>query len=189
MEKNTSQTESLEIKVVQSIWTMWWFRLSLVFLLGFLSGLILFSSLRGCKKDSEISIPGKQAVLSDMQDGDSLRAGDVLRYDSPLAKAACKVRYSSKIVEVRVELSSLYPVKSVLEFDINNLAILEVKHVSLNDESTSIYAANFVQFNSVGENIYVIRLSNKNTLPHKLDFTISQNEVTIFKNAVQINSD
>jgi len=189
MEAHAHQPEKLEVKAVRSIWSMLWVRLCIVFLLGCLAGFVIFTSFSGRKDDAKAPIPEKQAALAGLQPADSLLATDALHYDSPLTKASCKVRYSTKIVEIRVELSSLYPVKSLVEFDVNNLVILNVQDISVNDQSTSIIAANSVQFNSVGDNKYVIILSNKNALPHRIDFKLTQNELPVYQNSVEINKE
>ncbi|MEI6681406.1 MAG: hypothetical protein WCO44_02200 [Bacteroidota bacterium] len=166
---------------------MTWFKLCLFFLGGFLAGFILFRLLGKGNEDPAIHLPDKQELSAGVPLHDSLTVADLLRYDTPLAKATIKVLYSPKVAEIRIDLSSLYPVKSLVEFDVNSLSLLNLQHTSVNDQSTSMTSANFVQFNSVGDNKYIILLSNKNALPHKVDFTISQNDVTIYHNSVEIN--
>ena len=187
MDKHSLLHENPEVNAIRTKWPLIWIRLTIVFILGFLTGFILFTSVRGCKKNPEVQITGKQVAAAVLPPGDSLVAAEPLHYDSPLAKATCKVRYSEKIVEVRIDLSSLYPVKSLLEFDVNNFSVLTVRHVSVNDQSNTMTAANYIQFNSVGDNKYTILLSNNNNLPHKFDFTISQNDVKIYQNFVEVN--
>ena len=189
MEANVLPPENLEIKTVRNIWSMQWLKLCLFFFIGFLAGFIIFSSSNGIKKTAKTPIPDKQETVTGSEQIDSLQLADALHYDSPLVKAACKVRYSAKIVEISVDLTSLYPVKSLVEFDVNNLNILNIRHVSVNDQSTIMAAANFVQFNSVGDNKFIILLSNRNMLPHQIDFAISQNDLLIYQNSVSINKD
>ena len=166
---------------------MTWFKLCLVFLTGFLAGLLIFSLVKKGDEEPGIHLPDKQEISAGVPFHDSLTEAGLLHYDTPLAKAAIKVLYSSKVAEIRIDLSSLYPVKSLVEFDVNNLSVLNLQHTNVNDQSTSMTAANFVQFNSVGDNKYIILLSNKNALPHKVDFTLSQNDVTIYQNSLEIN--
>ena len=187
MKIHTQQNEHPEIRVVRKNWPVFWISLSIVFLMGFFAGSMIFSCSKSNKKDAVTSNPDKQETLTAAQQVDTFQLTDALHYDTPLAKAALKVRYSTKVVELRVELSSLYPVKSLVEFDVNSLNILDLRHVNVNDQSVCMTAGNLIQFNSVGDNTYTILLSNKNTLPHKIDFTISQNELPIYRNSVQIN--
>ncbi|GEM_PF-2729932 len=170
-----------------SILSAAWFRFILFFLVGVLAGFLIPRVLPGNKEASlPVSVaPKESATVS--KPADTLGAPGVMRYDNPLVRAACKVRYSSKIVEISVDLSSLYPVKSVLDFDVNNFTILEVRHVSVNDQSTSMTASGSVQFNSVGDNHYMVLLVNMNNLPHKIDFILSQNDVTLYQKAAGIN--
>jgi hypothetical protein len=118
-----------------------------------------------------------------------MKMADVLQYESPLAKAICNVRYSTKIVEIRVELSSLNPVKATIEFDFNNFEVLNVQNVMVNDQSTALAASNYIQISNVGDNKFIIQLYNKNSLPHYIDFRIYQNESPIYQNSVQVNKE
>ena len=188
MEMHFHQQEKPEIRAVRSIWSMTWVRLLFIFFLGIVTGFLIFAALKQSEKVSTAETKESNGLSAVIQPDDSLSAPEILRYDTPLARATCKVRYSLKNVEIRVELSSLYPVKSLIEFDVNCLSILDVRHASVNDASTSMIASNFIQFNNVGDNIYILHFSNKNSLPHKIDFTVSQNDLTIYKNSVMINS-
>ena len=189
MEIHTQQNEHPEIKVVRKNWPVFWISLSIVFLIGFFAGAMIFSGSKSNTKDAVTANPEVQENFAAAQPVDTFQITDALRYDTPLAKAAFKVRYSTKVVELRVELSSLYPVKSLVEFDVNSLNILDLRHVNVNDQSVCMTAGNLIQFNSVGDNTYTILLSNNNKLPHKIDFTISQNELPIYRNSVQINKE
>ncbi len=187
MEAHIHHPEQLEVKVVRKVWKMTWFKFCLVFLFGILAGFILFNLVKKGDEVPGIHLPDKQEISAGVPLHDSLTVAGHLHYDTPLAKATVKVLYSPKVAEIRIDLSSLYPVKSLVEFDVNSLSLLNLQHTSVNDQSTSMTAANFVQFNSIGDNKYIILLSNKNALPHKVDFTLSQNDVTIYHNSVEIN--
>ena len=187
MEGHAKHPENFEVKVVRSIWSRTWVRLCMVFLAGLISGFVIFSFSSGISKTKNLPAANQQAAPASLRAIDSLQPPEVLHYDTPLTKAVCKVHYSARFVEVRIDLSSLYPLKSLIEFDVNNLSIINIQHISVNDQSTSMAAASFVQINSTGDNKYIVLLANRNSLPHKIEFTISQNESQIYKNAVEIN--
>jgi len=189
METHVHQPEKLEIKIVRPFWSRLWVRLCIIFLLGFFAGSLFFNLFKKDKQDLNVLNSDQPAAATGLQPSDTIRIAEPLHYDSPMTKAVYKVRYSPKIVEIRVELSSLYPVRSMIEFDVNNMVVLDVQHISVNDQSASLVAANFIQFNSVGDNKYTILMSNKNSLPHAIDFSLFQNEVAIFRNPVRINND
>jgi hypothetical protein len=130
-----------------------------------------------------------KGTFYDSRSFDNMKTADVLQYESPLAKAVCNVRYSTKIVELRVDLFSLYPVKSTIEFDYNNFYVLNVQNVSVNEQSNAMTAANFIQINNVGENKFIIQLYNKNSLAHNIDFKIYQNDSPIYQNSIQVNKE
>ena len=189
MENSVPQPLKPEAGLFLRIWRMIWIRSFFIFCLGFLAGYGILIALHSSGKSPETGIPVKQAQAAGTPAAEVMQDANALHFDSPLAKGACKVRYSAKTVEISVELTSLYPVKSVIEFDVNNFIVLEVRNVNVNDQSTTLTASNLVQFNSVGDNKYLVVLSNENALPNKIDFTLTQNEVTIYQNSVEVNND
>ncbi|MCK9421721.1 MAG: hypothetical protein M0Q38_03915 [Bacteroidales bacterium] len=189
MEAYTQKEKKPEIKVVRSIWIRPAFRLGFVFVLGVFVGFMIFAFFKADFRGAKEATPEMKGTLYNSSSFDDMKTADVLQYDSPLAKAICNVRYSTKIVEIRVELSSLYPVRSTLEFDFNNFEVLNVQNVSVNDQTTAMAASNFIQFNNVGDNKFIIQLYNKNKLPHYIEFKIYQNDTPIYQNSVQVNKE
>lgn len=189
MEAYTQKEKKPEIKVVRSIWTRPAFRLGFVFILGVFVGFMLFAFFKTDFKGAKEATPEMKGTLYNSGSFDNMKTADVLQYESPLARAICNVRYSTKIVEIRVDLSSLYPVRSTLEFDFNNFEVLNVQNVSVNDQTTAMAASNFIQFNNVGDNKFIIQLYNKNRLPHYIEFKIYQNDNPIYQNSVQVNKE
>ena len=189
METYAPKEQKAEIKVVRSIWTMPAFRFGFVFILGVFAGFIIFTFLKADFSKAKEASPEMKGTLYNSSSFDEMKTADVLQYDSPLAKAICNVRYSTRIVEIRVDLSSLYPVRSTLEFDFNSFEVLNIQNVSVNDQTTAMAASNFVQINNVGDNKFIIQLYNKNKLPHYIDFKIYQNDSPIYQNSVQVNKE
>ena len=181
--------EQLEIKVVRRFWSRPWIKISFIFFLGLFAGLLLFGIFR--IGSNEIKVPDLEmkGFFFDSLSFNNLKVADELQYTSPLTKAVCKVRCSARIVEIQVNLSSLYPVKSTIEFDLNNFEILNIMQISVNDQSTTMATANFVQINSIGDNKYIIHLNNKNNLPHHIDFKVYQNDALIYQNSVKVNKE
>lgn len=178
-----------EIRVIQSFWKRPVVKFSFVYVFGILTGLLILLIIQPNFYESNKVVSEMKGTLYDSRSFNEMKTADVLQYESPLAKAICNIRYSSKIVEVRIELSSLYPVKSTLEFDLNNFEVLNVQNVQVNDQSTAMAAANFIQINNVGDNKYIVQLYNKNSLPHQIDFKIYQNETPIYQNSAQVNKE
>jgi hypothetical protein len=177
------------ILVVRSFWSRPVVRFGFAFVLGMFAGFLMFSFLKADLTSAGSGTEELKGTMYNPSSFDNMKTADVLLYESPLAKAICNVRYSSQIVEVRVDLNSLYPVKSTLEFDYNNFRVLNVQNLSVNDQSTAMAASNFIQINNVGDNKYVIQLLNKNSLPHNIDFKIYQNDSPIYQNSVQVNKE
>jgi len=189
METYAPKEPKAEIKVVRSFWTMPAFRFGFVFILGIFAGFVLFTVLKADFSGAKKASPEMKGTLFNSNSFDEMKTADVLQYESPLAKAICNVRYSTRIVEIRVDLSSLYPVRSTLEFDFNNFEVLNIQNVSVNDQTTAMAASNFIQINNVGDNKFIIQLYNKNKLPHYIDFKIYQNDSPVYQNSVQVNKE
>ena len=189
METYKQPPKKAEITIVRSFWSRPSVRFGFTFVLGVFAGFLIFSFLKADLKEPNVPTAEMKGTMYDSRSFDNMKTADVLQYESPLAKAVCNVRYSTKIVELRVELSSLYPVKSSIEFDYNNFTVLNVQNVSVNDQSSAMAAGNFIQINNVGDNKFIFQLYNKNSLPHNIDFKIYQNDSPIYQNSVQVNKE
>ena len=189
MEKYATKEPRPAIKLARGFWRRPVIKFSFVFLIGVFAGFLIFSFLKVDFSGSKVSTDDLKGTLYDSRSFDNMKVADNLLYDSPLAKAILAVRYSTKIVELRIELSSLYPIKTTVEFDFNNFECLNVQNVSVNDQTTCSAAANFVQINNVGDNKFIIQLYNKNSLQHNIDFKVYQNDMPLYQNSVTVNKE
>lgn len=189
MEAYTPKEKKQEIKVIRSFWTRPAVRFSFVFIFGIFVGMLLLTLLKVDLTGSRVTQSEVKGTFYDSRSFNEMKPADVLQYESPLAKAICNVRYSTKVVEIRLDLSSLYPVKATIQFDFNNFEVLNAQNVSVNDQTTAIAAANYIQINNTGDNKFIFQLYNKNSLPHFLDFKILQNDMPIYQNSVQVNKE
>jgi len=189
MEKYVKQEPRPEIKLTRGFWRRPAIRFSFVFLLGVFAGFLIFSFLKVDFLGSKVSTDEMKGTLYDSRSYDNMKVADNLLYDSPLARAVFSVRYSTKIVELRIDLSSLYPIKTTVEFDFNNFECLNVQNVNVNNQTTCSAAANFVQINNVGDNKFIIQLYNKNSLQHNIDFKVYQNDMPLYQNSVIVNKE
>jgi len=189
MEKYVKQEVKPEIKLAISFWRRPVFRFGFVFLLGVFTGFLLFSFLKVDFSGAKLPTEDMKGTLYDSRSFNDMRVADNILYDSPLARAVFAVRYSTKIVEIRIDLSSLYPITTVIEFDFSNFECLNVQNVNINDQTTCNAAANFVQINNVGDNKFIIQLYNKNSLQHNIDFRILQNDMPLYQNSVTVNKE
>jgi hypothetical protein len=177
------------VSVVRSFWTRPVARFGFTFILGIFTGFMIFSVMKvdfngAGAPDSQI-----KGTMYNPGSFDNMKTADVLQYESSVARAVCNVRYSDQIVELRVEISSDSPVKSTIEFDYSSFKVLNVQNMSVNDQSTAMAGSNMVQFNSVGDNNFVVQLYNKNKLPHNIGFNIYQNDSPVYQNSVQVNKE
>jgi len=186
---DAQKNEIVKPLVRQKIWHKPLVKFGFVFLLGAFCGFLVFSFLKTQFSGGDDKTREMKGTLYDSRSYNNMTIADNLIYDSPLAKAICAVRYSTKIVEIRLDLSTLYPVKATLQFDLNNFEVLNVQNVTVNDQSTSMAAANFVQINNVGDNKFIIQLYNKNSLQNNIDFKMYQNDMPIYQNSVAVNKE
>jgi hypothetical protein len=189
METYKQPPEKAGFLIVHSFWSRPVVRLGFSFVLGVFVGIMIFSFLKVNFKGANAPTTEMKGTFYDSRTFENMKMADVLQYKGPLAKAVYNVRYSTKIVEIRVDISSPYTVKSIIEFDYNNFNVLNVHNVSVNDQSSAIVSANLIQINNVGDNKFIIQLYNKNSLSHNIDFKIYQNDSPIYKNSVQVNKE
>jgi len=175
--------------IVRSFWSRPAVRFGFSFVLGVLVGMVIFSFLKVDFKGTGASTKEMKGTLYDSRSFDNMKMADVLQYEGPLGKAVFNVRYSTKTVEIRVDISSLSLVRSTIEFDYNNFNVLNVQNVSVNDQSSAMTGADLIQINNVGDNKFIIQLYNKNSLSHNIDFKIYQNDSPIYQNSVQVNKE
>jgi len=189
MEKYVKKEVQPGIKFTVSFWRRPAFRFAFVFILGVFTGILLFSFLKVDFSGKKLPTQDMKGTLYDSRSYNDMKVADNILYDSPLARAVFAVRYSTKVVEIRIDLSSLYPIKTTIEFDFNNFECLNVQNVLVNDQTTCSAAANFVQINNVGDNKFIIQLYNKNSLQHNIDFKIFQNDMPLYQNSVVVNKE
>lgn len=175
--------------IAQQFWTRPFFRYSLAFVMGVFSGFLIFSYLNVDFLGLEPSASEISGTMYDGRSFDKMKVADLLQFNSTVVSTVCEVKYSPKVVEIRLDLSSPEQVKATLEFNFNALQVMNVQNVSVNDQSNSMSTGNYVQINNVGENKYVIQLYNKTSLPQQIDFRIYQNEVPAYQNSVQVNKE
>jgi hypothetical protein len=188
METYRQQPKNDEI-IVRGIWSQPLVKYSFAFVLGVFVGFLIFSIFKVDFNGKEASVTELKGTFLNSQSFDNMRVADVLQYNSPVANANCQVRYSDKIVEIRLDLSSQEPVKATIEFNYGDLQVLNVQNISVNDQSTAMATSNYVQIHNVGDNKYIIQLYNKNKLPHLIDFKIFQNESPVYQNSVEVNKE
>ncbi len=172
-----------------SFWNMPAFRYSMIFIAGAFIGFLAFAFLMPANKTSKAPAFQLKGSMYDSRSFDQMTTADNLMFENAMVKASFDVRYSSSIVEIRVSVSSLYPVQGMILFDYNSLQAMNVVNVSVNDQSSIGASSNFIQINNSGNNQYVIQLLNKNSLPHQISFKILQNDVPIYQNAVTVNKE
>ncbi len=175
--------------IVKSFWSRPAVRFGFTFVAGIFVGFMIFSFLKADFIGSGAPQAEMKGTMYNSGSFDNMKTADVVQYETPAVKALFNVRYSSQIVEVRVDLSSDDFLKATIEFDYNNFVVLNVQNVSVNAQSAAIAAGNFIQMNNVGDNKYIFQLLNKNSLSHNLNVKIYQNNSPIYQNSIQVNKE
>jgi hypothetical protein len=182
-------THRAEPLIRPKFWNRPAFRYVTFFIAGILIGFFSFSVFMPGGKSGSVSADQIKGSFYDSRTFDQMKVADNLAFENPMVKSSFDVRYSSSVVEIRVSLSSLYPVQGLIMFDYNSLQPMNVVNVSVNDQSTIMASSNYVQINNSGNNQYIIQLLNKNSLPQQISIKIIQNDMPIYQNAVTVNRD
>ncbi len=175
--------------LVRSFWSRPVIKYSFAFVLGVFTGFLVLSFFKADFKTTDPSTRELKGTFLNSGSYDNMRVADVLQFDNPAANASCQVRYSDKIVEIRLDLTSQGPVKATIEFNYGSLQVLNVQNISVNEQTTAMATSNYVQIHNVGSNKFIIQLYNKNSLPQNIDFKIYQFESPIYQNSVQVNKE
>ena len=166
-----------------------WVRFSFFFLIGGCFGAILTLLINTPEEYNFTSNEDVRGTVYNSSSFEKMKPADAIFFDNPVVKAAINVRYSTQLVEARLDLSSLYPVKLVVEFGYNDFRVLNVQNITVNDKSTTQSASNYVQIDNVGDNKYIIQLLNRNRLPHQITFKFYQNDMQVYSNSVIVNKE
>lgn len=189
MEAPVTHQKKEEVRVVRSVWSRPVTRYGFTFLIGLTCGMLILSILDPTFKESPSLTTEMKGTLYDSRSFDKMKVADVLQYESPQARLVVNARYSTGIVEMHIDISSLEMVKAVIDVDLSSFQLLSVQNLSVNDQSSVATGANIVQINNVGDNKYIVYFQNKNSLPHNIRITLSQNDAPIYQNSVQVNKE
>jgi hypothetical protein len=163
------------------------FRLALVFVAGYILGMLVFYLIGGSFKKEATNTSEVKGTLYSGESYDQMKVADNLVYDNPAARATIDVRYSTKLVELHLTLSSPSPVKVIIDFNYSDFSVLNVQNISVNPQTAITCGGNFIQIDNTGDNQYICQLYNKNSLPNNINFRIFQNDMVIYQNSVQVN--
>lgn len=166
-----------------------WVKVTFAFILGIFVGVMLYG-IFGIKP-TESGLPEElvRGTMYDSRSYDNMKPADVLYLNGPPVTFACDVKYSTKIVEGRIDVTSDFPVKIFVEFSYNDFRVLNMQNITGSGEAITNYASNFLQIENTGTNKYVFQLYNMNSLPHQIRFRITQNDTQLFSNAVMVNKE
>ena len=163
-----------------------WTRYSFFFLVGVVAGGLLMYLASNNQKDPFVSEEDVRGTVYNSSSFEKMKPADVIYVDNPALKTAIDVRYSTQVVEARLDISTLYPVKLMVVFGYNDFRVLNLQNLTVNDKSTTLSSSNFIQIDNVGDNKYIIQWLNRNNLPHQISFKFYQNDMVIYSNAVTV---
>ena len=175
--------------VIRRIFYSAGFRIGLAFILGVFAGFLIFSVARVSITGTKMARETVTGTMWDSRSFDQMTRADNLLFQNPMAKATFDVRYSTRIVEMHIAISSLTPVQTIIDFDPANFRAFAVQNINVNEQGKTISGANYVQIDNFGDNEYVVILYIQNNLTHQIGFRILQNENTIYQNSVTINKE
>jgi hypothetical protein len=165
------------------------FKIGFAFVLGIFLGIFLLTLIGQGTSHKNLKKQDIAGTMWDSRSYDEMKTADNIMYESPMAKATFNVKYSSKLVEMHIDINSMYPVKLAINFDPNAFITFNVQNINMSTQSTALSSYSYVEINNVGTNSFVVLLYNKNSLPNKINFTLVQNEMPLYSNSVTVNKD
>lgn len=166
-----------------------WVQYTFFFLIGAIVGALIGMLVVPMSPVESVTSEEIRGTLYSSGSYDKMKPADAIFFDQPNLRAAVQVRYSTQLVEARMNLSSREHVKLVVEFSYSDFRVLNVQNLTGGDQSTILSASNVVQIDNLGESEYVVQWSNLNRLPHQLVFRFYQNDVPFYTNSVQVNQE
>lgn len=158
---------------------------ALVFTAGLFIGMLAFSFLLTDQTSlQEESLTGTMAGSRE-----NMKTADVIQYTSEQVTISAQVRYSTRIVEIRLQLSSPGQIRAVMGFNYNDFSVYNIQNISVNDQTSAMSAGNSIQISNTGDNTFMIHLANRNSLPNNIDFRIYQSDSQIYQYTIQVNKE
>ncbi len=188
MEQTTQNSDSFYRKS-PSFFQRTWIRYLFFFLIGACLGVILTLLADTRQEYKFASDEDVRGTVYNSSSYEKMKPADAIFFDSPALKAAIDVRYSTQLVEIRLDISSLYAVKLMVEFRYNDFLVLNMQNITVNDKSTTRSASGSIQIDNVGDNKYIVQLLNRNKLPHQITFRFYQNDIPVYSNSVTVNKE
>lgn len=133
-----------------------WARFTFFFLAGMIAGMALILLTDRGKENQPFSDKEVRGTVYNSSSFDKMKSADVIYPGNPGLKTAIDVKYSTQLVEARIDISTPNPVKLAVAFGPNDFRVLNVQNLSVNDQSTVLSSANFIQIENLGDNKYII---------------------------------
>jgi len=165
------------------------FKIGFAFIVGVFVGFLIFTVFEVNVSGTKVTKENASGTMWDSRSFDQMTVADNLMFENSACKATFEVRYSTRIVEMHITISSLNATRTIITFDPSSFRVYAVQNMNPNDQSQTIGAANFVQIDNIGENVYVVVLYNANNLPHQIGFLVSQNDNMMWQNSVTVNKE
>jgi hypothetical protein len=118
-----------------------------------------------------------------------MKPADVIYFNTPAVTFACEVRYSTTIVEGRIDVTSEFPVQIFVEFSYSDFRVLTVQNLTGDGEPGTAWSTSYLRIDNTGTNKFVFRMYNMNSLPHQLLVRVVQNDMQIYSNSVMVNKE
>lgn len=187
MENNVHSERKSLSESIQRMFYSSWFRIVFAFVLGVLVGVFIVILTGQNHTYDPVKKQDASGTMWDSRPFDQMTVADNLLFQNQDINASFDVRYSTRIVEAHIGLSSADPVKVALSFDPNAFKSFVVQNVNVNEQTTAYSSYSSVQINNAGDNQFVVLLYNRTDLSNKIYITILQNDNPVYSNSVTIN--
>jgi hypothetical protein len=164
-------------------------KIGFAFILGVIAGFVLFALLKVNISGAGVSKDDVKGTMWDSRTFDQMAVADKFAFNNGIVNATFDVRYSTKIVEMHIQVASQNMMQTVIDFDSQNFQVYAVQNMNPNDQSSTVSGVSNVVLNNIGSNYYVILLYNKNSLSHVVNYTLLQDENRMYQYSVTVNKE
>jgi len=166
-----------------------WIRYILFFLSGVCFGALLVLLARESQVEDKPDAEKIRGTVYGSSSYDRMKPADAILIEDGTLTAAINARYSTQVVEARVDLNSTDEIKLLIEFSYNDFRVLNVQNMSGGNQSTILSAGNYVQILNTGDNKFIIQWANLNQLPHEIVFRFFRQDIPINTRTIRINQE
>jgi len=185
-EKKKSWTYSL-LGWYSSFFEDEWLRLGVTFVGGLVGALLILNVLKTGAGDNPIDSANLSGTLSDQTVSKRIKPAGTMSFATPEINGTCTVEYSTDIVRVHLDLSSVHEVNSTLGFGGYHFSELNIQQAGINEQSSTTVSGNKIRITNNGRNQYSFQFDHKKFKSEIVELEIVKSDSLLFQKSVHFN--